>query len=140
MLGRPVKVYGFNSDHTEGKLHFKKHSEQGFLEDLASCSYVICGGGHTLISEALFYGKPVISFPIANLFEQYLNAFYIEKSGYGMNAKGLKTTLDRMPTFESQLDQFKANIKLGKFKGNAEIYSLLDHFIREKSLQRIQPG
>ena len=57
-----------------------------------------------------------------------------------MNAKGLKTTLDRMPTFESQLDQFKANIKLGKFKGNAEIYSLLDHFIREKSLQRIQPG
>ncbi len=140
MLGRPVKVYGFNSGHTEGKLHFKKHSEHGFLEDLASCSYVICSGGHTLISEALFYGKPVISFPIANLFEQYLNSFYIEKSGYGISAQRLKTTLDRMPSFESRLDQFKANIKLGTFKGNAEIYSLLDHFIREKKLPTDSAG
>ena len=134
MLGRPVKVYGFNSDHTEGKLHFRKHSEHGFLEDLASCSYVICGGGHTLISEALFYGKPVISFPVANFFEQYLNAFYIERSDYGIHAKGLETTLERIPAFESRLGRFEANIKLGKFKGNAEIYSLLDHFIREKKL------
>ena len=117
MLGRPVKVYGFNSDHTEGKLHFRKHSEQGFLEDLASCSYVICGGGHTLISEALFYGKPVISFPVANFFEQYLNAFYIEKSGYGIHAKGLKTTLDKIPDFRESIRPVRGQYQAGQIQG-----------------------
>ena len=76
-------VYGFNQEGRQGNLHFKKKSETGFLEDLASCSYLICGGSHTLLSEALYLGKPVLSFPIKGAFEQYLNAFYLERLGYG---------------------------------------------------------
>jgi uncharacterized protein (TIGR00661 family) len=133
-LGRPVKVYGFNCDRTEGNLHFKKYSEHGFLEDLASCSYVVCGAGHTLISEALHYGKPVMSCPIANAFEQFLNALYIERLGYGIRTRDLDSTLSKIATFETGLDQFRVNIKRGNFNGNAEVYALLDHFIREKKL------
>lgn len=134
MLGRPVRVYGFNSDHTDGNLQFRKYSEHGFLEDLASCSYVICGGGHTLISEALHYGKPVISFPIVNAFEQYLNALYIDRLGYGLLAADLDSALGKIPAFEAHLDGFRANIERENFNGNDEVYSLLDHFIRKKTL------
>ena len=130
----PVKVYGFNCDRTEGNLHFKKYSEHGFLEDLASCSYVVCGAGHTLISEALHYGKPVMSCPIANAFEQFLNALYIEKLGYGIGTRDLDSTLSKIATFETGLDQFRVNIKRGNFNGNTKVYALLDHFIREKKL------
>jgi len=133
-LGRPVKAYGFDSDRTEGNLQLKKYSEQGFLEDLASSSYVICGAGHTLISEALHYGKPVISLPIANAFEQFLNALYIEKLGYGIRAHDLHSVLGKIETFETGLDRFRANIKREKFNGNPEVYALLDRFIQEKRL------
>ncbi len=33
----PVMVYGFDTDRRDGNLHFKKTSESGFLDDLASC-------------------------------------------------------------------------------------------------------
>jgi uncharacterized protein (TIGR00661 family) len=139
MLNRPVKVYGFHSDHTEGNLQFKRHSEHGFLEDLASCSYVICGGGHTLISEALHYGKPIISFPIANAFEQYLNAIYIDRLGYGFLARDLDSALGKITAFEGRLNLLRANIKRENFNGNAEVFSLLDYFIREKKLPAVPP-
>ncbi len=131
-LRRPVSVYGFDMDRRYGNLHFKRHSEEGFLEDLASCGYVVCGGGHTLISEALFYGKPIMSFPIANLFEQYLNAFYVEKLGYGRRLTGYGSEPEVISSFEAQLDVFRQKIAEGVFLGNNEVFSLLDRFIRNK--------
>ncbi len=90
-IPRPVMVYGFNQEGRQGNLHFKKNSETGFLHDLASCSYLICGGSHTLLSEALYLGKPVLSFPIKSAFEQYLNAFYLERLGFGTKTTQPKT-------------------------------------------------
>ena len=126
--GRRVVVYGFNREGTEGNLEFRKHSENGFLEDIASCSYVMCGGGHTLISEALFLGKPVISFPITNAFEQYLNAFYLEKMGWGRNAAVRCSPSIFLKSFEARLDRYRDNIKRCGFLGNGELYGLLDHY------------
>ena len=89
-----VMVYGFDTGGVDGNLHFRKNSETGFLDDLASCRYVVCGGSHTLISEALFYGKPVMAFPIQGAFEQYLNAFYLERLGYGQYFPGFHPRTD----------------------------------------------
>jgi uncharacterized protein (TIGR00661 family) len=139
-LRRPVMVYGFNVDRIDGNLHLKKYSEEGFLEDLASCSYVICGGGHNLISEALFYGKPVMSFPIVNLFEQFLNAFYLEKLGYGRCRVGYSLNPEVISSFEAQLGKFRERIATGTFWGNQEVYSLLDHFIKNKQLPAAHGG
>ena len=133
-IPRPVMVYGFDRYGQDGNLHFKKNSEDGFLEDLASCRYVVCGAGHTMISEALYYGKPVLSFPIKNAFEQFLNAFYLESLGYGRYHAGLQPGPDLIPSFEARLDEFAANIRRADFCGNQEIFSLLDRFIRQKSL------
>jgi uncharacterized protein (TIGR00661 family) len=130
----PVMVYGFDEERTAGNLHFKKNSEAGFLDDLSRCRYVVCGGSHTLISEALFYGKPVIAFPIKNAFEQFLNAFYLERLGYGRYFTGLRPPPEIIPAFEARLDSCRKNIQAGNFCGNQEIFALVDQFIREKKL------
>jgi uncharacterized protein (TIGR00661 family) len=130
----PVKVYGFDEERLEDNLHFKKNSEDGFLDDLSSCRYVVCGGSHTLASEALFYGKPVISFPIKSAFEQFLNAFYIDRLGYGRYFTGFKPRPEIIPAFEARLDHYRGNLQTGSFCGNPEIFAHVEQFIREKKL------
>ena len=128
-IPRRVVIYGSNIDRIDGNLHFKKNSEQGFLRDLANCRYVVCGGGHTLISEALYYGKPLIVFPIKHAFEQYLNAHYVKTSGYGILHTGHNPPAGIIKAFEARLDEFAENITKMNFCGNKEIFTLLDRFI-----------
>jgi len=130
----PVAVYGFDQERLEGNLHFKKNSEERFLDDLSSCRYVVCGGSHTLISEALYYGKPVISFPIKNAFEQFLNALYLERLGYGSYVTDFRPPPALIPAFEARLDRCRGHIHGETFCGNQEIYRLIEQFIRQKGL------
>jgi len=133
-IPRPVVVYGFDRDDTKANLTFRKKSEEGFLHDLSTCAYVVCGGGHTMISEALYYGKPVLSFPIKNAFEQYVNAFYLERLGYGRHHPELRPGPDLIPAFEARLEEFQSNIREARFYGNPEVFALLERYFREHSL------
>ena len=89
-IDRPFIVYGMDAEMKEGNVIFRKGDEKRFLLDLASCSAVITNGGFTLISEALYLQKPILSIPVEGQFEQTLNALYLKKLGYGVYAK--KTT------------------------------------------------
>lgn len=130
-----VVVYGFDVAGADGNLQFKRNSEDGFLDDLASCRYIVCGGSHTLISEALFYGKPVIAFPIKGAFEQFLNAFYLERLSYGQYHLGFDPPPEFIPTFEAKLEDFRRHLGKEKtFCGNPEIFGLAERFIRERGL------
>lgn len=131
-LPHPVVVYGFNEDRRDGNLRFKKTSPEGFLDDLASCRYVICAGSHTLTSEALYYGKPVLARPFAGAFEQFLNAFYLEKLGYGKILNGSPPGPEAVAGFAANLEKYRAAIHLGKFLGNQEIFARVGEFIRER--------
>jgi uncharacterized protein (TIGR00661 family) len=133
-IPRPVMVYGFNQEGRQGNLQFKKNSETGFLEDLAGCSYLICGGSHTLLSEALYLGKPVMSFPITGAFEQFLNAFYLERLGFGRKLLDQNPAPAIIPAFEAQLEQFRQNISQHQFCGNQEIYAFMSYFINHHRL------
>ncbi len=133
-IPRPVSVYGADQEYTSGNLHFKKRSEHGFLQDLASCSYVVGSAGQTMISEALFYGKPLIVFPIKQAFEQFLNAFYVEKLGYGRYYNGFGRNQDEILSFEGQLDEFRRNISQASFCGNQEVFSLVRRFIDRQEI------
>ncbi|MDQ1239063.1 MAG: hypothetical protein QG577_1248, partial [Thermodesulfobacteriota bacterium] len=64
-------VYGFGERLPRKNLEFRAPSREQFVRDLASCRYVITNGGHTVISEALYFGKPVFSFPIQLAYEQF---------------------------------------------------------------------
>jgi len=94
------RVYGAGrkqSGHPE-----RAFSENSFLDDLASCRFVVVNGGHTTISEALYYGKPVLCFPVRGQAEQELNAHYVAKLGFGMDYRPRPASV---PDFSEFLDQ-----------------------------------
>ncbi len=134
------KCYVFGYDRTEGQegnVIFMQKSEQKFLELLEGCSYVVQGGGHTLMTESLYLGKPILTLPIMAMVEQRLNAHYVEKLGYGMQANMLRLTPQLLQDFESQLIFFKDNISKGNFCGNSLVFGLVDRFAQSGSLEGI---
>ncbi len=79
-------VYNFPSSashRTYGNITFKEPSIDGFLQDLSSCKAIVCTAGFTLISEALYIGKPILVVPNKGIFEQTLNAYFLKISGKG---------------------------------------------------------
>lgn len=117
-------VYGFNKDEKSGNVLFKSFSEEGFVKDLASCKAVIANGGFSFISEAVYLHKPIYSFPIKNQFEQFVNAAYIDKLGYGRHFEMLSA--DNLKAFLYDVDIFKKNLSAYKQDGNEVLFRTLD--------------
>lgn len=65
-------------------------------------------GGHNLICEALFYPKPLLCFPIAWHFEQFLNVSHVRALGYGDYSLSHAPTL--FQNFDAQLEKYRQNI------------------------------
>ena len=86
--GLECRIYnmrpGLKEEVVEGNLRFRPFSETSFVEDLATCRAVIGAGGFTLMGEAVYLRKPMLSLPLEDQFEQMLNARYLEIEGYGM--------------------------------------------------------
>lgn len=83
----------------------KKFSEDNFLKDLSSCKAVIINGGFTLMSEAIYLKKPILSLPIKGDFEQIFNALILKESGYGLWSQKIKKEV--LEKFISQLSVFE---------------------------------
>ncbi|BFM07166.1 MJ1255/VC2487 family glycosyltransferase [Halioxenophilus aromaticivorans] len=67
--------YGeFEKAHTQGSIHFRPLSRDGFQRDLATASGVICNAGFELASEALELGKKLLVKPLFGQMEQLSNA------------------------------------------------------------------
>jgi UDP-N-acetylglucosamine:LPS N-acetylglucosamine transferase len=69
---------------------------------------VVAGGGFSLLSEAVYLHKPVLSVPLRGQFEQLLNARYLQRLGYGMYTPRvtralLAAFLARLPEYEEAL-------------------------------------
>jgi uncharacterized protein (TIGR00661 family) len=111
-LGIPSRVYGLrrdlSGDVVEGSVTYRPFSEAGFIEDLRTARAVVAGGGFTLLGEAVYLHKPVLSVPVERQFEQVLNALYIQQLGYGAYARtltedALTAFLGRLPEHERAL-------------------------------------
>jgi len=96
---------------------------------MASCKYVITNGGHNVICEALYLGKPILSFPISKAYEQFLNAYFLSKSGYGDYSTSSSPTRALFDSFESRLGLFRSNIKYENFHGNQEVVGQLEQLM-----------
>lgn len=117
-LGRPVIIYGYRNENTvEGNLTFKPFDKRAILEDLAGSAYAVVNAGHNLICEALHFGKPLLCFPIANTFEQFINAWYVRQLGYGDFSASFHPTLALFTNFESRLAEYRRNIQAGFVDG-----------------------
>ena len=121
--GLPCRIYGLRRDITEdlqdGNLLYRPFSEKGFIDDLRTARAVVAGGGYTLMSEAVYLHKPMLTMPVKGQFEQVLNALYLEKLGYGMYApeltqERLEEFLKRVPACQKALEGYhqEGNVKM----------------------------
>lgn len=129
--------YMFGYDRTSGRdgnVLFMEKSEQFFLDLLEGCAYVVQGGGHTLMTESLHLGKPILTLPVKAMVEQRFNALYVERLGYGMQADMFTLTPQLLQDFESRLPEFSATIAKGSFCGNDRVFRLVNVFIETGTL------
>jgi uncharacterized protein (TIGR00661 family) len=120
-------VYGANKNEMEGNIQFKAFSEEGFVNDFASCKAVIANGGFSFLSEAVYLRKPVYSFPLAGQFEQFINAACVDKCGFGkhgekLNEESLREFLGNLKLYSAALDNYKQ-------EGNSVLFGQLESFI-----------
>ena len=126
---RKYYVFGYQkNEEVKDNVHFMKKSEKAFLEVLEGASYVIQGGGHTLMTESLYLKKPILTFPIDSMIEQEFNALYLERLGIGMAADMYNIPEDLLQRFEDKLDLFKENMQKHSFCGNELVFGLVDEF------------
>ena len=131
-LNRPVIVYGYGTEteHRRGNLLFKPYDDRQILADLAGCAYAVVNGGHNLICEALHFGKPVLCFPIARLFEQFINAWHVRALGYGDFCTDPQPGLAVFTAFERQLAAYQATVAAaGGFDGTARVVARVREII-----------
>jgi uncharacterized protein (TIGR00661 family) len=115
--GVPCRVYGMRGGPeeegvVEGNLEFRPRSNEGFVEDLRTARGVVAGGGFSLLSEAVYLGKPVLAVPLQGQFEQLMNARYLQREGFGMCAAEVTPAvvaefLDRLEEFELALSRYE---------------------------------
>ncbi len=104
-------VYGYDRELQDENLAFKRASRAGFIDHLARCKAVIATAGFTLISEALYLGKPYLAMPMSGQFEQELNAYQLAGCGYGAGMNQLNPTavgdfLYRLPEYRECLADY----------------------------------
>ena len=125
--GAPCHVYGMRDGDevgtTDGCIEYRPRSVEGFLEDLVGSRGVITGGGFSLLSEAVYLGKPVLSVPLKGQFEQLMNARYLEREGFGLcapsiDAASLSAFLDRIDEFHERLGTYEQD-------GNVEALAVI---------------
>jgi uncharacterized protein (TIGR00661 family) len=96
----------------DGNLEFRPPSNEGFVEALRTARGVVAGGGFSLMSEAVYLGKPLLAVPLRGQFEQLMNGRYLARLGYGMCVErttkaALAEFVDRLPEFEHALARYE---------------------------------
>ncbi|MGK2955457.1 MAG: glycosyltransferase family protein [Solirubrobacterales bacterium] len=123
----PVHLYGMRDGDdvgtTDGAITYQPRSIDGFLEDLVTSGGVITGGGFSLLSEAVYLGKPVLSMPLKGQFEQLMNAYYLEREGYGTCATQIDG--DALQRFLGGLDDFHEKLADYSQDGNKEALEVI---------------
>ena len=115
---------GIQAPEIDGNLAHQPFSETGFVDDLASAHAVIAGGGFSLMGEAVYLHKPMLSVPLEGQFEQILNARYLQKLGYGLCRESV-THADVAELLE-RAAELTENLAAYHQNGNAEVFDAVD--------------
>jgi uncharacterized protein (TIGR00661 family) len=120
-------VYGLRGTGQRGNCTIKEFSEEGFVDDLATARAVVSNGGLSLIGEALFLGKPILSVPVGNQYEQILNARYLEHLGYGLEAPRIDADLLRL--FLAESPKYANRVTKHRQDGNGALFDVVDDVV-----------
>jgi len=119
--------YGLAREDRDANLEFRKPGLDAFLADLAGCRAVIANAGFSLISEALFLGKPYLAWPVKGQFEQVFNAYYVANEGYGAYWDELNK--ERVESFLFNLETFREKLATYPRADNSALFSKIDAVI-----------
>jgi uncharacterized protein (TIGR00661 family) len=129
--GVPCRVYGMREGQhesvAEGTLDFRPRSNEGFVEDLRTARGVVAGGGFSLLSEAVYLGKPVLAIPLRGQFEQIMNARYLERDEYGLCAQ--EVSEEMVQRFLEGLDGYEQALAAYEQDGNAVTLRTVEHLV-----------
>lgn len=128
-LGREVRVYGLGALPARGRLRFLVGERGAFLEDLASCAFVLSNAGHNLVSEALCLGKPVLALPSAMFYEQHVNARHLRAMGRGDFFTDPARAGEALAAFEKNLERFAAAGAERIEPGNARAAAIVNRLL-----------
>lgn len=130
--GLECRVYGMRrgitEEQVEGTLRYRPFNEERFIDDLATSRAVLAGGGFTLMGEAVYLHKPMMSVPVKHQFEQVMNGRYLEDLGYGQfaqradDAAAIARFLDGVPRFEDNLARYEQD-------GNSVVFARVDELL-----------
>ncbi|MDP3792727.1 MAG: glycosyltransferase family protein [bacterium] len=124
-------VYGTGDEEQDGNITFRKFNSSQFLKDLAGSAGVIATAGFSLISEALFLGKPYLAWPVKNQFEQTFNAYHLERLGYGKFVSELGA--EKIESFLFNLEGYRQNLLSYNYQheGNDKLFANLNRLIEK---------
>jgi uncharacterized protein (TIGR00661 family) len=120
-------VYGLHKNFKDKNLILRDFNEDVFLDDIANCKAIITNGGFTLMSEAIYLKKPILSIPVKKQYEQIVNATYLEKMRYGefhdeISKEVVEAFLKKLPVYEKTLSVYKQ-------EGNQKLFNTVDKII-----------
>jgi len=131
--GRECRIYGYKrglkEELVDGNLRFRPFDERTFIDDLRTARAVVSGGGYTVMSEAVYLRKPMLSVPVKRQFEQIMNGRYLQFEGYGeytdaLTTPGIQAFLERVPDYRRNLDGYRQD-------GNEETFAALAQALAE---------
>jgi uncharacterized protein (TIGR00661 family) len=125
--GRPVRAYGVGRTGRDGNVAFRPPGNEPFVRDLAGCRAVFSTAGNQLISECLYFRKPVLVMPEESL-EQRLNAAAVERMGIGAAVTREKVSAERLEEFLAAEGEYRANLPEQVRDGRAEAVEAIEHF------------
>jgi uncharacterized protein (TIGR00661 family) len=107
--------FGCQTQEKRGNVFCKTFNQDEFLSQMAQAKAIICNGGYTVISEAMYLRKPVLICPIKNQYEQELNGKYVESLQIGktvseLTAQNIQEFNSSIPVYETAYRQTKKRI------------------------------
>lgn len=129
-------IYAFERTGTEDNLTFFPRKNEGFIEDVAKADWVFTNGGYTLMSEALFLNKPVFSVPVTGQFEQWINAYYLEKMGFGLMCTRPADVPARLNQFVEKLPEYRRNLQGRDFFGNQRAINCINRYVERFTIRQ----
>lgn len=131
-LSMPVRVYGTGREGSVGQLEYRPPSIDGFIADLAGAQAVLATAGHQLISEALYFAKPLYLLP-EDCFEQRLNAYMVQRMGVGVRGDLVSLNADRLEDFLANVAGYAQRAGACRNDGREQALATLQRFLTELS-------
>ena len=86
-------------------------------------------GGLSLIHEAIYLHKPILSVPVRHQFEQEMNARYLEDYGYGLAAPHIDA--DVLEAFLRTGSQYKKDLQRHHQEGNDVLFRSVERLLEK---------